>query len=67
MIQNAFIRLVDGRNNQELCRYNLSENYEGMTSMIFGEVYRHNTEWKFNAIGQATTDNGIGELVRRFQ
>ena len=51
MIQNAFIRIVDARNNQELCRYNLSENYDNMTAMIFGEVYRNNGEWKFNAIG----------------
>ena len=42
-------------NNQELCRFNLSENYDNMTAMIFGEVYRNNGEWKFNAIGQATT------------
>ena len=66
MIQNAFIRIVDARTNQELCRYNLSENYNGMTAMIFGEVYRHNGEWKFNAIGQGTTDPGIGELVGRY-
>lgn len=51
MIRNAFIRIVDARNNQELCRYNLSDNYDDMTAMIFGEVYRHNGEWKFNAIG----------------
>ncbi len=63
MIQNAFIRLVDGRNNHEMCRYNLTENYSGMTAMIFGEVYRHNGEWKFNAIGQGTNDPGIGELA----
>lgn len=67
MVENCFIRLVDGRNNQEICRYDLSENYDEMTSMIFGEVYRNNNEWKFNAIGQATRDNGIGELVRRYQ
>lgn len=66
MIQNAFIRLVDSRNNGELCKYNLTENYSGMTAMIFGEVYRHNGEWKFNAIGQGTTDPGLGELSRRF-
>lgn len=66
MIQNAFCRVVDGRNNQELCRYNLTENYSGMTSMIFGEVYRHNGEWKFNAIGQGTTDPGLGELIQMY-
>ncbi|WP_026657786.1 TerD family protein [Butyrivibrio sp. AC2005] len=52
MIQNAFIRLVDLSNNSEICRFNLSENYSGMTGMVVGEIYRRNGEWKFNAIGQ---------------
>ena len=66
MIENAFIRLVDARNNKEMCKYNLTENYSGTTAMIFGEIYRHNGEWKFNAMGNGTTDPGIGELCRRF-
>lgn len=66
MIKNAFIRLVDARNNNEICKYNLTENYSGMTAMIFGEVYRHNGEWKFNAIGNGTTDPGLTELCRRY-
>ena len=52
MIQNAFIRLVNLTNNSEICRFNLSENYYGMTGMVVGEIYRYNGEWKFNAIGQ---------------
>jgi len=66
MIRNAFIRLVDGRNQSEMCRYNLTEDYSGRTAMIFGEVYRHNGEWKFNAIGQGTNDNSIGDVVNRY-
>ena len=66
MIQNAFIRLVDCRNNNEMCKYDLTEDYSGMTAMIFGEVYRHNGEWKFNAIGQGTNDRSIGELANRY-
>lgn len=66
LISNAFIRLVDARTNTEMCKYNLSENYSGMTAMIFGEIYRYNGEWKFNAIGQGTNDPGLGELTRRF-
>ena len=66
MIQNAFIRIVDGKTNQEMCKYNLSENYDGMTAMIFGEVYRHNGEWKFNAVGSGTTDNSVGDLAKRY-
>ena len=37
------------------------------TAMVFGELYRHNGIWKFNAIGQATTDGDLGELAVRFQ
>ena len=66
MIQNAFIRLLDIQNGRELCRYDLTENYSGMTAMIFGEVYRRDGEWKFNAIGQGTKDTGLGELANRY-
>ncbi|MCI8285659.1 MAG: TerD family protein [Firmicutes bacterium] len=66
LIQNAFCRLVDTRNNAELCRYNLTDDYSGQTAMVFGEVYRYNGEWKFNAIGQGTADNSIGDLARRY-
>lgn len=67
MIANAFIRICDERTGEEFCRYNLSESYAGMTAMIFGEIYRHNGEWKFNAIGQGTKDTGLGALAQRYQ
>ena len=66
LIQNAFIRICDGDNYKELCKYNLSENYDGMTAMVFGEIYRYNGTWKFSAIGQPTHDNSISELAKRF-
>lgn len=66
MIKNAFIRIVDGKTNREMCRYNLSDNYSGMTAMIFGEIYRHNGEWKFNAIGQGTKDTSIAKICTRY-
>ena len=66
MIRNAFIRICDADTNQELCKYNLSENYNNMTAMVFGELYRYNGSWKFNAIGQATQDNSVGDLAKRF-
>ncbi len=66
MIKNAFIRIVDADTNKELCKYNLSENYDNMTAMIFGEVYRYKGEWKFSAIGQATQDETLGKLAERF-
>ena len=66
LIENAFIRLVNAANNTELCKYSLTDDYSGMTAMIFGEIYRYNGEWKFNAIGQGTNDPGLGELARRY-
>ncbi len=66
MIRNAFIRLVDGKTNREMCRYNLTEDYSGMTAMIFGEIYRYNGEWKFSAVGQGTTDSSLGGLCKRY-
>lgn len=66
MIRNAFIRLVDAEKRQELCIYNLSENYDGMRSMIFGEVYRHNGDWKFSAIGQPLSEWSVTDLARRY-
>ena len=66
MIRNCYIRICDDT-GKEMCRYNLSENYDNMTAMIFGELYRHNGAWKFNAIGQATQDNGIRMLAERFK
>ncbi len=66
MIQNAFIRIVDAANNSEMCRFSLSDDYSGMTAMIFGELYRNEGEWKFSATGQGTKDPGLSELCQRF-
>ncbi len=66
MLQNAFIRICDD-NGLELCKYDLNENYNGMTAMVFGELYRHNGAWKFNAIGQATQDQSVHEIANRFR
>lgn len=66
MIRNCFIRICDAETNQELCKYDLSENYNNMTGMIFGELYRYNGTWKFNAIGQPTTDGSISDMAKRF-
>lgn len=51
-VSNAFMRLIDEKNHQEVVRYDLSEDYSTETALIFGELYRHKGEWKFKAIGQ---------------
>ena len=67
LFKKPVIRIVAGDKGAELCKYNLSENYDGKTAMIFGEVYRFKGEWKFGAIGEPTNDNSIGELAQRYQ
>lgn len=50
-VSNAFIRIVDDSNGTELIRYDLGEDFSIETAVVVGELYRHNGEWKFNAIG----------------
>ena len=65
MVQNAFIRVVNAESNNEITRYDLSEDASTETAMIFGELYRHNNEWKFRAVGQGY-NGGLGPLARNF-
>jgi tellurium resistance protein TerD len=51
-VGNAFIRLVDAETSTEVARYDLAEDASTETAMIFGEIYRHSSEWKFGAVGQ---------------
>lgn len=51
-VKNAFIRVVNDDTAKEIARYDLSEDYSTETAMIFGEIYRHNGDWKFRAVGQ---------------
>ncbi len=50
-VNNAFIRIYDETNGEELLRYDLGEDFSIETAAIFGELYKHGGEWKFNAIG----------------
>jgi len=67
MINNAFIRVVDTANSNELCKFNLTDNYGGKTTLITGEIYRHNSEWKFAAIGEGTMDTSLQDISGRYQ
>ena len=52
MVHNAFIRLVNSETSIEITRFDLSEDSSIETAMVFGEVYRYGSEWKFKAVGQ---------------
>ncbi|MDR2642771.1 MAG: TerD family protein [Planctomycetaceae bacterium] len=52
MVSSAYIRIVNNDNNEEIARFDLSEDASTNTAMIFGEIYRYNDKWKFRAVGQ---------------
>lgn len=64
-VVNAFIRVVDKSDSRELARFDLSEDASTETAMVFGELYRHNAEWKFRAIGQGYA-SGLAGIARDF-
>ena len=59
-VSNAYVRIVDKITNQELIRFNLTEYYATVCSMVVGELYKHNGEWKFNAVGNGTAQDLTG-------
>lgn len=68
-VTNAFVRLVDMGDDlesvdddTELARFDLSEDYSTETALVMGELYRHNGEWKFAAVGQGY-DTGLPGLL----
>lgn len=64
-VSNAFIRIVDESTNTELMRFDLGEDFSIETSIVVGELYRHNGEWKFNAIGSGF-GGGLEALCRNY-
>ncbi len=66
-VRDAFCRVVNQETDQEVVRYDLSEDAASETTMVFAEIYRHGAEWKFRAVGQGyasglhgiATDYGI--------
>ena len=65
LINNSYIRICDADSNKELCRFELSHKYNGMTAMIFGELIRRDNGWEFRALGEGTQDGSIRTLACR--
>ena len=64
MLQDAYIRILDGGTGSELVSFMMDEYYENVASMMIGEVYKHNGAWKFNAVGNGVARDlaGLCEL-----
>ncbi|MEV4517060.1 TerD family protein [Dactylosporangium sp. NPDC049525] len=64
-ITNAFIRVVNAADNNELTRYDLTEDYSTETALVFGELYRNGAEWKFRAVGQGYA-SGLAGIAKDY-
>ncbi|AEB77064.1 Bacterial stress protein [Clostridium botulinum BKT015925] len=64
-VSNAFVRLVNKENGEEVLRYDLSEDFSIETALVFCEVYRHNGEWKFSAVGSGF-QGGLAALCKNY-
>ena len=64
-VSNAFIRIVNTANNEELIRYDLSEDFSIETAVVVAELYRNNGEWKFSAVGSGFS-GGLAALCNNY-
>lgn len=68
-IKNFFVRVVDNRDDFEICRYsdNVSEEYSDSTTFIVGKIYKESGEWKFSACGNGITANDIQDAAKKYR
>lgn len=65
MVRHAYIRILNEGDGKEVARYDLSEDASTEAAMIFGELYRHGSDWKFRAVGQGFA-GGLGPLAKNY-
>lgn len=65
MVSDAYIRIMDELTGIELCRYDLSEDFDVESAIVVGEIYRYNGEWKFNPVGSGY-NGGLRALAISF-
>ena len=64
-VSNAYVRVLNSQTNEELIRFNLGQEFTVETAIVAAELYRHNGEWKFNAIASGF-QGGLNALCRNF-
>lgn len=64
-VSNSYVRVINQENNNEIIKYDLGEDFSVETAIVVCEIYRHNGEWKFNAIGSGF-QGGLAALCKNF-
>ena len=65
MVENAYVRVADADTGEELMRFDLSEDFSTETALVVAEIYRHNGEWKFKAVGSGYS-GGLKSLCSQY-
>ena len=61
-VENAYCRLINAANQQEVARFNLSVT-GSHSAQIMGKLYRHGGEWKMHAIGENGNGRTFDDLM----
>lgn len=64
-VSNAYVRLVNEETNEEVLRYDLAEEFSIETALVVCEIYRHEGEWRFNAVGSGF-QGGLAALCTNY-
>lgn len=64
-VNNSYVRLINTDNENELLRYDLGEEFSIETAIVVCEIYRHNGEWKFSAVGSGF-EGGLESLCKNY-
>lgn len=64
-VHTAYIRVVEADSNAEIARYDLTKDAATETAMVFGELYRNGSEWKFRAVGQGYA-SGLSGIAQEY-
>lgn len=68
MIDNAYVRVLNWKTGEEICRYNLTDNYSNMTGIIVAEIIRSGSGWDFVPSGKAVAEaSRIQSIVRLYR
>ena len=64
-VRNAYILIKNAVSGEEICRYDLDEDFSTEKGVEFGRLYRRNGAWKFEAVGTSYTD-GLEPICRKY-
>lgn len=69
-VRNAYIRICDASNGEEICRYDLDEDFSTQNGVEFGRLYRRGGAWRFEAMGVGTVCKkpfGLEDYIAKYR